>query len=161
MRQRETLLNREKKKLDIEIQHLNNDKSHYENQIKSKNSRFQKLDIETLKYECQKELLTFDKEVFFIMNSIINSYNFVANHQNEIIIMDNSSGINNNSSSSKKKNLLIGFTPLFENKNKKLFRRYNTDHNMTVYKTNLKINNLNNISVLESTDFSLIRRKYF
>ena len=88
------------------------------------------------------------------MNCIINSFNFME--INEISVSDNTFIINN-SASSKKKSDPNDFTPpVIESKNKQLFKRYNTDHNISVYKSNTKLNNLNNITVIESSDFSLL-----
>ena len=110
------------------------------------------MEFDVYKNESQKELLDQDKDVYFLMNSMINSYNFVENHIFELNTFDNFSQINSNLSSKKKS---FDFSSSLDNKrDKKSFKRYNTDHILSVYKTNTKINNLNNIMVMESTDFA-------
>jgi len=86
--------------------------------------------------------------MFFTINNLINSNNFIDNHQKEIILDNISSGL----LFLKSKNNLNDFTPLFDHKKKKLFKRYNTDHNLSVYKSNTKLNSFNNITVLESSE---------
>jgi len=150
LRQRETLLTRENKKLEMQLHQLEIERQEYESQMKNKNTRIQRLDMDMMKFEAMKNLNEYDKDVFSIMNNLINSYHHIEKNQNELLSFDNV-GINCNSS---KKKRSIDFTPPYEFKTKKSIKRYNTDHMFSVYNANGKINNLNNITVLESSDFA-------
>lgn len=140
----------------MQLHQLELDKQEYECQMKNKNIRIQRLDMDMMKFETMKNLNEFDKDMFSLINNIINSYHHLETNHSDLLSLDNI-GINCNSS---KKKRSIDFTPPYEFKTKKSIKRYNTDHMFSVYNGNGKINNLNNITVLESSDFAYSKGLY-
>ena len=140
----------------MQTQQMNHDKLEYENQVKYKRSKIQKLELDSLKYTCQLELFEHDKEVVFTMNNIINSYNYIDNHVNTCDKNIYTNLIELNKYSPKKKLKIAfnnDFTSPFETKDKKVNKRYSTDQALNEPKPSTKINNLNNITVFESSEF--------
>jgi hypothetical protein len=157
LRQRETLLQRENKKLEQQTQQLNTEKAEYEAQNLLKKQRLFRLEIEQMKSECQTNISEYDKDQFTLINSLINSFNFIENQSHEFHVIDNVSGGINNLSGKKKS---LDFSSPYENKDRKLLKRYNFDHNSNVYKPIIsRINNLNHINVIESNDFGYAKCK--
>lgn len=134
----------------MQLHQIELDKQEYESHIKSKNTRFQRLEMDLMKFETMKNLHDFDKDVFTTMNKLINSYHYLEANHSDISFLDNI-GMNCHTSSKKKS---IDFTSPYEFKSKKSIKRYNTEHMFSVYNPNPKLNNLNNITILESSDFA-------
>ena len=135
---------------------MSNDKYEYDNQMKYKRKKIQKLELESMKYTCQQELFEHDKEVVFTMNNIVNSYNFIDNHM-YALDKDISASLTELNKDSTKKKLKIAFNndftlPPNELKDKKLIKRYNIDQALKVDKTSLIINNLSSITVFENSE---------